>query len=111
MQPILLIGLIGITVALNTIAQTFLKVGANQGSLNFHVIAGVFAYALSTLLYLFVLGKMNLSIAYPTVIGLTIVATTISSGLILRETVSLSQWFGIGLMVGAISIIALSKQA
>lgn len=108
-QAILLIGLIGLTVALNTIAQTLLKMGANQSLLNVYAMGGIVAYGLSTLIYIVVLGKMNLSVAYPVVIGLTIVATTISSGVILRETVSPSQWLGIGLMVSAISAIALGK--
>lgn len=105
----LLVCLIGLTVLLNTTAQTLLKLGANQGLLNGYAMSGIVAYGVSTLLYLFVLGKMNLSIAYPVVIGLTIIATTISSGMILKESVSLSQWLGIGLMMSAIFAIASSK--
>jgi small multidrug resistance pump len=108
-QAILLASLIGVTVLLNTIAQTLLKLGANQSPLNFYALAGIISYGLSTLFYLLVLGKMNLSIVYPIVIGLTIIATTLSSGVILRETISSSQWLGIGLMLSAISAIALGK--
>ncbi|WP_058999824.1 SMR family transporter [Leptolyngbya sp. NIES-2104] len=109
MNAILLVSLIGLTVLLNTTAQTLLKLGANQSLLNSYAISGIVAYGVSTLLYLFVLGKMNLSIAYPVVIGLTIIATTISSGMILKESVSVSQWLGIGLMMSAIFAIASSK--
>ncbi|GAP97613.1 hypothetical protein NIES2104_41600 [Leptolyngbya sp. NIES-2104] len=104
-----MVSLIGLTVLLNTTAQTLLKLGANQSLLNSYAISGIVAYGVSTLLYLFVLGKMNLSIAYPVVIGLTIIATTISSGMILKESVSVSQWLGIGLMMSAIFAIASSK--
>ncbi|WP_299403116.1 SMR family transporter [Acaryochloris sp. IP29b_bin.148] len=101
--------LILITVALNTIAQVFLKVGTKGNILNLYLLGGISAYGLSTILYLLVLSKANLSIAYPVVIGLTVTATTISSTILLKEGVSTMHWMGIGLILSGICTVTFSK--
>lgn len=101
--------LILITVALNTVAQTWLKLGSGQGLFNPYFLGGIAAYGVSTIFYILVLGKFNLSVAYPIVIGLTVAATTLSGAFLLREKVLLMQWVGIGLMLSGISAIALAK--
>ncbi|BCL38722.1 DMT family transporter [Nostoc sp. MS1] len=108
-NPLIFGLLILITVSLNTIAQTLLKLGAGQNSLNFYLLGGICCYGLSTVFYILVLGKLNLSIAYPLVIGLTIVVTTIVGAIVLREKVLVTQWIGIGLLLSGISAIALAK--
>lgn len=108
-NPLIFGLLILITVSLNTIAQTLLKLGAGQNPLNFYLLGGICCYGLSTVFYVLVLGKLNLSIAYPLVIGLTIVVTTIVGAVVLREKVLVTQWVGIGLLLSGISAIALAK--
>lgn len=103
------ISLILVTVGLNGIAQTLLKMGSGQSPLNVYLFGGILTYGLSTIFYILVLGKMNLSIAYPVVIGLTIVATTFSGAIIFKEQVTSLQWLGIGLMLSGISAIAFGK--
>lgn len=103
--------LILITVGFNTVAQTLLKVGAVSSPLNIYLLGGICAYGISTIFYIIVLGKFNLSVAYPVVIGLTILATTIAGAVIFREKVSISQWVGVGLMLSGITAIALTKTA
>ncbi|OUL23302.1 small multidrug resistance protein [Nostoc sp. RF31YmG] len=98
-----------ITVGLNTLAQTLLKLGAGQNPLNIYLIGGIASYGLSTIFYILVLGRLNLSVAYPLVIGLTIIATTISGSVILQEKVLISQWLGVGLMLSGIGAIAFAK--
>lgn len=98
-----------VTVGFNTIAQTLLKLGAGQNPLNVYMLGGLLAYGFSTVFYIVVLGKFNLSVAYPVVIGLTVVATTIAGAILLREKVAVMQWLGIGLMLSGISAIALAK--
>lgn len=110
-NPLIFGLLILITVSLNTIAQTLLKLGAGQNPLNFYLLGGICCYGLSTVFYVLVLGKLNLSIAYPLVIGLTIVVTTIVGAVVLREKVLVTQWVGIGLLLSGISAIALTKQS
>jgi small multidrug resistance pump len=102
--------LILVTVALNTGAQTFLKMGAGQNPINIYLLGGICLYGLSTLFYILVLGKFNLSIAYPIVIGLTIVGTTIAGTAIFKEKVGTSQWIGMGLLLSGIWAIAFQKK-
>ncbi|MEH2063567.1 MAG: SMR family transporter [Nostoc sp.] len=101
--------LILITVGLNTLAQNLLKLGAGQNPLNIYLLGGICTYGLSTVFYVVVLGKLNLSVAYPVVIGLTIILTMITGAVFLREKVLISQWLGAGLMLSGICAIALSK--
>jgi len=97
------------TVLLNTVAQTLLKLGSGQGILSLYLLGGLATYGLSTVFYILVLGKFNLSVAYPVVIGLTVIATTFSGALLLREKVEPSQWIGVGLMISGIFAIAFAK--
>ena len=101
--------LIMVTIALNAIAQTFLKMGADQKSPNIFLLAGVCFYGLSTVVYVLVLGKFNLSIAYPVIIGATVIATVIIATIFFREKVTITQWIGVGLTISGISAIALGK--
>lgn len=97
------------TVFLNTTAQILLKLGSGQSPLNLYLASGIASYGLSTIVYIFVLGRLNLSIAYPLVIGLTIIATTVAGSSLLGEKISSIQWIGIGLMIAGISATALGK--
>ena len=101
--------LIIVTIALNAIAQTLLKIGADQKSLNIFLLGGVCFYGLSTIIYVLVLGKFNLSIAYPVIIGATVIATVIIGTILFREKVTITQWIGVGLTISGISAIALGK--
>lgn len=110
MPPYLLSALlILISVGLNTLAQTLLKLGAGQSLINLYLFGGITTYGLSTILYVLVLGKLNLSLVYPVVIGLTVLFTTLTSAIILGEKVLAVQWLGIGLMISGISAIAFGK--
>jgi small multidrug resistance pump len=97
------------TVSLNTLAQVLLKLGSGQNLLNPYLFGGILAYGLSTIFYIVFLGKLNLSIAYPVIIGLTVLATTIAGAFILGEKVPTIHWLGIGLMLSGISVIAFGK--
>jgi multidrug transporter EmrE-like cation transporter len=107
MLPSLISGLLILTtVGLNTLAQTLLKLGSGQNLLNIYLIGGILVYGLSTAVYIVVLGKFNLSIAYPIVIGLTVLSATVAGAYFLGEKVTIVQWLGIGLMLSGISAIA-----
>lgn len=101
--------LILLTVGLNTVAQLLLKAGSNQNPLNLYLLGGVLAYGLSTIVYIVVLGKFNLSVAYPLIIGLTVISTAAFGAFIFKEQVSFVQWVGIGLMLAGISAVSLGK--
>ncbi|WP_310487744.1 SMR family transporter [Chamaesiphon sp. VAR_69_metabat_338] len=101
--------LIILTVGLNTLAQALLKLGAGQNPLNLYLGGGILAYGLSTIFYVIFLGKLNLSVAYPIVIGLTLLATTIAGAFLLGEKVTAVHWLGIGLMLSGLGAIAFGK--
>ncbi len=103
--------LIFIAVCLNTIAQTLLKLGSGQNPLNLYLLGGICSYGLSTIFYIIVLGRMNLSVVYPIVIGSTVLLTTIAGNVILREKVLYVQWIGIGLVLSGICAIASVKNS
>ncbi len=98
--------LILITVGLNTLAQALLKLGSGQNPLNLYLCGGILTYGLSTVFYIVVLGKFNLSVAYPIIIGLTVLTTTIVGAFYLGEKVATVHWVGIGLMLSGIFAIA-----
>jgi multidrug transporter EmrE-like cation transporter len=98
-----------VTVGLNTVAQAFLKLGSGQHPLNLYLLGGLLAYGLSTVFYIIVLGRFNLSMAYPVIIGLTVLATTLTGALVLGEKVATVHWLGIGLMMSGICAIAFGK--
>ena len=101
--------LIFLTVGLNTLAQVLLKSGATKNILNLYLLGGILTYGLSTVVYILVLSKFNLSVAYPVVIGLTVVATTIAGAFLLKEKVNTVNWLGIGLMLSGICAVAFGK--
>jgi multidrug transporter EmrE-like cation transporter len=101
--------LVLLTVGLNTLAQALLKLGSGQSPLNPYLFGGILAYGLSTVFYVAFLGKLNLSVAYPVIIGLTVLSTTITGAFLLGEKVPAVQWLGIGLMLSGISVIAFGK--
>ncbi|MEL7314908.1 MAG: SMR family transporter [Cyanobacteria bacterium J06559_3] len=109
MANLLFSGLILITVMLNTLAQVLLKSGSGGGLINPYLMGGVLTYGVSTLIYITVLSKINLSVAYPVVIGLTVIATTLAGTVLLKEQVSITGWIGIGLMISGIAAIAFGK--
>ncbi len=106
MQSVLIL----VTVGLNTLAQAFLKLGSGQSLINIYLVGGILLYGLSTIFYVLVLGKLNLSVAYPVVIGLTVISTTIVGGYFLGEKISTIQWVGIGLILSGVSAICSGLQ-
>jgi multidrug transporter EmrE-like cation transporter len=100
--------LIGGIVVLNTVAQTFFKLGAGRGLVNGWIAVGLAAYGVSTVLYVGVLGRLSLSFAYPVVIGATVMATCIAGARVMGERLVGAQWLGIALVITGIAFIARS---
>ena len=97
------------TVGLNTTAQVLLKSGAGENILNIYLLGGIFTYGLSTIVYISVLSKLNLSVAYPLTIGLTVVGTTMAGAIFLKEQVSTLNWMGVGLIFSGICAVTFGK--
>jgi drug/metabolite transporter (DMT)-like permease len=67
---------------------------------------GALSYAASFLLWLIVLAKVPLSIAYPIAVGVTILVSTLFAWLVLRETMSLRLVLGMVLIVGGVTLVS-----
>lgn len=109
LRSLLLLPLIAITISLNTTGQTLLKMGTEKNIFNWYLFSGLVAYGFSTIFYILILSKLNLSVVYPVVFGLTIIATTLAGSFFFKETVTPTHWVGIGLTISGISAIAFGK--
>ena len=116
MQPILAI----LTcVILNSIAQILLKFGMrNFGKnlsitvipsliSNMYVIFGAVLYAMSFILWLYVLSKVKVSYAYP-FISLSYVLVAVLGTFMLGEKLTISAWLGICFVVIGVALIGVS---
>ena len=63
------------------------------------IIFGIFLYALSFILFLIILSKVNVSIAYPVTIGLTLVFTLVGARIFLHESLSIRGMLGISMII------------
>jgi small multidrug resistance pump len=99
-----------IVVLLNSGGQILFKLGSGgQVFPNISLLMGLTCYGLSTLLYVVILSKLNLSVTYPVVIGSSVILTTLLSGALLGEKVLMVQWMGIGAILVGITAVALGK--
>jgi multidrug transporter EmrE-like cation transporter len=103
--------LMSIVVVLNTVAQSLFKMGAGKGLINRSLVGGVAAYGLSTVIYVLVLGRANLSFVYPIVIGSTVVVTCLVSTRVFGESMETLQWLGVALIIAGIACIAALRRS
>jgi multidrug transporter EmrE-like cation transporter len=107
--------LIIINVFVLVLAQTLWKIGMTNVTFELSVISilklfftpyifiGLVLYGLSTIMWLYILTKFNLSIVYPLQQGLTNIVMVLSALYILKENLTPIKIFGIALIgVGAI---------
>lgn len=73
--------------------------------MNYHLFAGVFLYAFSTLIYIYALSKGQLSIIYP-IIATSYIWTTLFANFFLNEPVNLTNWAGITLILMGITLVS-----
>ena len=62
------------------------------------ILLGVLVYGLSFLMWLAILSRTNVSIAYPITIGLTLVFTLLGARIFLNETLSMQAAIGVTLI-------------
>jgi multidrug transporter EmrE-like cation transporter len=67
---------------------------------------GALSYATSFVLWLVVLAKVPLSVAYPIAVGVTIAVSTLLAWLLLREPISLRMLIGIALIVVGVTLVS-----
>lgn len=118
------ISLLLITVTLNVFGQFLMKQGMGQigaigGSaevmatsllrafLNPYVIGGVGAYGLSSIFWLILLSRVDLSYAYPA-LALGYVLVTLIGAWILGESVSTLRWLAVGIICAGVVLLSRS---
>lgn len=74
----------------------------------FFVGVGAALYIVSFLVWMTILGRIELSVAYPIAIGLTLIFSTIAAAVLIGEQVSLVRSAGIAVVFGGILMITCS---
>ena len=101
------------SISLSAFAQLLMKIGMSSpqagssvivAAINPYVAAGFAAYGASALLWLKVLSRVELSLAYP-LVSLAFVLVAILSWAVLGEHLSITRMLGIGLIVLGIALI------
>lgn len=115
--------LIFCSVALSALGQTFFKAGVNrvdfaEGAgvlsrgaalvLSPWVLGGLAFYGVGTVLWLFALKRMDLSLAYPFV-AMSFVMVAASGVLFLGETLSVTRVLGMALIVSGLCVMAFGR--
>ena len=73
------------------------------------VLLGLFLYGVGAAAWILVLSRVDLSFAYP-FLALNFILITISSRLVLSETVPLLRWIGVLIICAGILVVALSAR-
>ncbi len=91
-----------------SVGQLAFKFGVNYSAISIpFILLGFVLYCLSTLLYLFVLGRAHLSWTY-SFTGLTYIFTNILAFLILNENITVLRWIGIAVIAAGAAIVGRS---
>jgi multidrug transporter EmrE-like cation transporter len=117
--------LLGICVLLNAAAQLLLKAGARQlGEINLsvhniipmgfklafepHIFAGLACYVLSVILWIVVLSRVEVSVAYP-LTSFGYILTALASWWLFGESLSMERVMGIGVIMFGVFLITRSQ--
>jgi drug/metabolite transporter (DMT)-like permease len=104
-------GVMIVSTLLGGAGQLFFKLGLAEYGLPVDLVLylsiGAFAYAVSTILYFYVLGRSHLSWAYGFV-GLSYLFAAIFAAFILGEQISAARWAGVLMIVAGVAFIGLS---
>ena len=117
-------GLIGLSIIVGVAGQTVIKLGVNNlnsgeatSNIPLSVLAhsmrsplillGLFLYGVGAVAWILVLSRVDLSFAYP-FLAFNFILITISSRILLSETVPLLRWIGILIICAGILVVAVS---
>jgi drug/metabolite transporter (DMT)-like permease len=123
-MQITVLAMILVSVLLTSASQILLKIGVSapsaQQALQLHdgllpailalalnpmVVAGLACFALSAVFWIFVLSKIDVSMAYPCV-ALGVVITVLAGYFLLGETISAARAAGVGAIVVGVLLVA-----
>lgn len=109
-EKLFFIVLLLVSTFLGSVGQLLFKIGVDAGiieSVALYIVLGMIAYGISTLIYLFILGRSSLSWAYGFV-GFSYIFTTVFAMLFLNETISETRWIGVVIIAIGTALIGLS---
>jgi len=110
MEKYILILFVAFCALLGATGQIFFKLGAPSAKLNFslltnyHLLLGLFLYALATVLFIFALKFGEVSFLYP-IIATSYIWVMLFATLFLGEKVSAFNWFGVFLIISGIYFV------
>jgi len=98
------------SVLLGSTGQVLFKVGLRNGFLwqsllSLPILLGFASYGASSLLWLYVLARLPLGLAYP-FLSINFILILLASHFLLREPLTLGQILGTALIVGGVTLIA-----
>lgn len=99
-----------VSTLLGSLGQLMFKTGVDGSGLYYVALcigAGIAAYGIATIMYLYTLGRSNLSWAYGFV-GFSYIFTTVLALVVLGEPVSASRWIGVIVIAAGTALIGLS---
>ena len=99
------------SVFLNALAQIFIRQGMlklGSVSFNMYLLSGMFSYGISIILWMIVLSKVNVSLAYP-FLSVGYVVTAVLAYLIFKEPLTVQKIFGIAIICLGVVILTYSK--
>ena len=99
------LGLVLLRAHLDTAATLFRSGELIRGPVLLALV-GVLSYAASFVLWLVVLARVPLSVAYPVAVGVTIAFSTLFAWLLLREPMSLRLLLGLVLIVAGVTLVS-----
>ncbi len=103
-------GALLVSTLIGSAGQLLFKLGVDSAgtyALIAYVLAGMVAYGIATLIYLYILGRTHLSWAYGFV-GFSYIFTTLLAIVVLHEAVSLQRWAGVLIIAIGTAVIGLS---
>lgn len=86
--------------SLTTIIPQFIK-----AFMNISVLFGFFMYFISSLFWMIILSKVELSVAYP-LLSVGYVLVLLAAWLIFNEAIPLIRWVGVGVIIFGVSLIS-----
>lgn len=104
---------ISVAVVLGTAAQLFLKAGTNATPVGFglvfepRILAGIFCYTVSLVVWILALAKTPVSVAYP-MVSLGFALNALLAWWLLGEAVAPMRMAGIGIIIVGVALVARS---
>ena len=86
------------------------KLGSTNSNLSLKMIIGLLCYGFSFILWMFIVSKMNLTVAMPLSVAIVNTLVVLESCLILKEKITLTQGIGIFIVIIGVSLMSINRK-